>query len=395
MDSSGTGSPADVPVLLQPDLPAVVGAALAQDGVTVSSATAESIIPAGANMTTGGLWRITGTALTSTGPGAQQAGRPFSVIAKLIQSPLRWPGIGVVPAEFRQQLADRYPWRTEVQAYAAGISTALPGNARMPRTFRISEPGDEQILIWMEDVRDGDVLAWTDQKFAEAAYVLGGLAGSKAMDACIAAVADAADASRLRFFLEGVGSQLLIPAIRGDDLWRHPAVARVADAEVVSGLRKIADGSGALVEELASMPQLPMHGDASPQNLLTDNNTGGGSAGFVLIDWGSFGRGATGFDLAQLLAGRVNDGLMPGTDLYRLAPVCVEAYCSGLAEAGTVPDPVAVARGQVAAMAVFSGLFALPLDRLGGPPEPELERLVAGRLEMVRFILDRLQQTAW
>jgi hypothetical protein len=395
VDSSGNGSLVHgVPELLQPDLPAVVGEALGQDDVEVLSAAAESIIPPGANMTTGGLWRVRGTATASAAGGGQEAAQPFSVIAKLTQSPLLWPGIGVVPEEFRQQLAERYLWRTEAQAYAAGISAALPADARMPETFLISELSREQIMIWMEDVRDGGAVAWTDQQFGEAAHALGGLAGSAAMDACIAAVADAADASRLRFFLEGVGAQLLIPAIKGDDVWRHPAVAAVADPGVVSGLRRIADGSGDLVEELAALPQLPMHGDASPQNLLADNHAGEGPARFVLIDWGSFGRGAAGFDLAQLLAGRVNDGLMPGTDLYRLAPLCVEAYCSGMADAGTVPDPVAVARGQVAAMAVFSGLFALPLDRLGGPPEPGLERLVAGRLDMVRFIVDRLKQTA-
>lgn len=394
MVGSGNGFLAHLPELLKPDLPTVVGRALRQDGVKVSGATAESIIPPGANMTTGGLWRITGTALTSTADGGPQAPQPFSVIAKLTQSPLLWPGICVVPEEFRQQLADRYLWRTEAQAYAAEISAALPENARMPGTFLISEPAAEQLLIWMEDVGDGDAPAWTDQQFGEASYVLGGLAGSAAMDACVDVVPDAADASRLRYFLEGVGTQLLIPAIKGDDVWRHPAVAAAADPEVVAGLRSIADRSGSLVEELAALPQLPMHGDASPQNLLAENHAAGGTTRFVLIDWGSFGRGAAGFDLAQLLAGRVNDGLMPGTDLYRLAPLCVDAYCSGMADAGTVPDPAAVARGQAAAIAVFSGLFALPLDRLGGPPEPGLKRLVAGRLDMVRFILDRLEETA-
>lgn len=71
MVGSGNGFLAHLPELLQPNLPTVVGAALGQDGVKVLDATAGSIIPPGANMTTGGLWRITGDALASTAGGPQ------------------------------------------------------------------------------------------------------------------------------------------------------------------------------------------------------------------------------------------------------------------------------------------------------------------------------------
>jgi hypothetical protein len=60
-----------------------------------------------------------------------------------------------------------------------------------------------------------------------------------------------------------------------------------------------------------------------------------------------------------------------------------------MAEAGTEPDPSSVARGHAATMAVFTGLSALPLDQLAAP-RPGLEDVVAGRLDMVRFILGRL-----
>ena len=377
-----------VPSLLRQDLPAVVDAALGRRGMVVTRAQAQSIIPPGANMTTGGLWRIQGTA-QQAGPGNAAEAVPFSVIAKLTQSPLLWPGIQVVPPEFRGQLAERYPWRTEAQAYAAGVSTALPFNARMPEAFRITGLDAQRILIWMEDVDDDGAQGWSDEQFAEAAFVLGGLAGSPDVDACVTAVPDATTSRRLEFFLEGVGTQLLIPAIMDDDVWRHPVVAGAADPAVISGLRSLAGRARNLVNVLVALPQFPMHGDASPQNLLAGASNGGDEA-FILIDWGNFGRGPTGFDLAQLLAGRVNDGDMPGSDLVRLAPLCVDAYCNGMAEAGTEPDASSVARGHAAAMAVFTGLFALPLDQLAAP-RPGLEDVVAGRLDMVRFILGRLE----
>lgn len=102
------GSPFDsgpmVPSLLRQDLPAVADAALGRRGMVVTRAQAQSIIPPGANMTTGGLWRIQGTA-QQAGPGNAAEALPFSVIAKLTQSPLLWHGIQVVPPEFRGQLA--------------------------------------------------------------------------------------------------------------------------------------------------------------------------------------------------------------------------------------------------------------------------------------------------
>ncbi|MDQ1052990.1 hypothetical protein QE394_000918 [Arthrobacter sp. SORGH_AS 212] len=376
-----------VPSLLRQDLPAVVDAALRRRGMVVTWAKTESIIPPGANMTTGGLWRIQGMA-QQAGSGNEAEPAPFSVIAKLTQSPLLWPGIQAVPPEFREQLAERYPWRTEAQAYAAGVSTALPFNARMPEAFRITELDAQRILIWMEDVDDGGAHGWSDEQFADAAFVLGGLAGSPDVDALVTAVPDATTSRRLEFFLEGVGIKLLIPAIMGDDVWQHPVVAGAADPAVISGLRGLAGRARDLVDVVVALPQFPMHGDASPQNLLAGAANGGDEA-FILIDWGNFGRGPAGFDLAQLLAGRVNDGDMPGSDLVRLAPLCVDAYCNGMAEAGTEPDASSVAGGHAAAMAVFTGLSALPLDQLAAP-RPGLEDVVAGRLDMVRFILGRL-----
>ena len=378
------------------DLTAVVGSALGRGGLSLLGVRVESINPPGSNITTGGLWRVSGGAGAGRGAGAGEGSIPFSVIAKLINSPLLWPGIGVVPHEFRQLLADRYPWRTEAQAYSSALNTALPGNARLPNIFRLTELDGQRTLIWMEDVDGRGLDGWTDQHFADAAFVLGSLAGSRDVGACVDDVADATDIQRIRFFLESVASQVFIPAIRSDEVWQHPAVAAAADPELISGLRGLADRSWELMEELAALPQLPAHGDASPQNLLIEAPPSAGTpTRFVMIDWGNFGRTPAGFDLAQLLAGRVNAGLMAGADLYRLSPLCLTAYCDGMADAGAEPERDAVSRGHAAAMALFTGLSALPFDQLGSPPppgpaRPELEQLVAGRLDMARFILDLL-----
>jgi hypothetical protein len=378
-----------IPALLEADLPAVAAASLRRSVTDLAEVQAESITPPGANMTTGGLWRITGTARAHEGDG-RPGDQPFSVVAKLTQSPLLWSGIDVVPPDLREQLGLRYPWRTEAQAYASGLAAALPDVAWMPDAYLITEIDPQRTLIWMADAA-GAAANWSDSEYAHAAYALGRISGSPDVAGCVAQVADATTILRLRFYLEGVGSQLLIPMIQGNDIWQHPAVTGAADEAVITGLRRLADDCWDLMDGLVALPQLPVHGDASPQNLMLRHPAANGSrTGFAVVDWGNFGRGPAGFDLAQLLAGRVNSGDLSGDQLHRLAPLCGEAYCEGMSDAGAEPVPSEVRHGMVAALALFSGLGVLPFDRLGGPPTPGLDDLVAGRLEMARFILGAL-----
>lgn len=389
MDGIDPGPDQRIPALLAADLPAVAAASLRRGVTELAGVQVESITPPGANMTTGGLWRITGT-LPAGADGGVPGDQPFSVIAKLTQSPLLWPGITMVPPDLQEQLHLRYPWRTEAQAYASGLAAALPEVARMPDAYLITEVDPQRTLIWMADVAGGPT-GWADTEYADAAYALGRVAGSPQVAACVAQVADATTILRLRFFLEGMAAQLLIPMIKGDDVWRHPAVAAAADEAVITGLRRLADDCWELMDGLAALPQLPVHGDASPQNLLQRESAANGSrTRFDVVDWGNFGRGPAGFDLAQLLAGRVNSGDLSGDQLGRLAPLCEEAYCAGMSDAGAEPVPSEVRQGMVAALALFSGLGVLPFDRLGGPPGPGLNELVAGRMDMGRFILAAL-----
>ena len=71
-----------------------------------------------------------------------------------------------------------------------------------------------------------------------------------------------------------------------------------------TGLRRdldqLAGRVPAILDVLESLPQLVVHGDASPQNLLVPTD---GSAKFVIIDWTLGGPAAVGDDLGQLLVG--------------------------------------------------------------------------------------------
>ncbi len=364
--------------------------ALGEPSVDLLSASATEISLPMFNMTTGGLWRVAGTAIVPGAGGGVVT--EFSTVLKVIQSPLLWAGIGQIPPDFRDALTQNFPWHTEADVYASNLAEAIPEGGRLPTLYRIEKLDPQRTAIWMEDVHEDPATNWDDARFISAAALLGRLAGSSAVRAAGPEIPRAMDPARLRFFLDGVGSQVLMPSIRGEDLWRTPAVAAVATAPLVAGLRGLADRAYDLVEEIAALPALPAHGDASPQNLLADGATAG-SPNFAVIDWGMYTVACAGFDLGQLLAGWVNQGAMDGSELHRLEPLCLAAYCQGLAESGTnVPETV-VRRGHATSMALFTGLTAVPSQRLAEPDSAELHTFMAGRVAMAGFVLDLLAAT--
>lgn len=377
------------------ELAALAASALGEAAVELLTARAEAIDFPMLNMTTAGLWRIDGTVRASSSRAGNTGGvARFSMVVKVIQSPLLWQGIEQVPEAFRAALAARYPWRTEAQVYASGLGDVMPQGGRLPAVFKIAELDSQRTAIWMEDVADAAMAGWTDRCFADAARFLGRLSGCAGARECLAAIPDASTPEGLRFFVEGVGANVFIPAIQGESLWRHPVVADAADADLIAGLRGLADRAYALVEEIIALPQLPAHGDASPQNLLVEVLPDGPApASFAVIDWGRYGLACSGFDLGQLLSGWVNQGVMAGHELYRLGPVCLEAYCAGLADSGAGVDEASVRRGHAASMAIFTGLSAIPIQKLAEHDSAALRSLVAARADMARFVLDQLAAT--
>ncbi|RKR18648.1 phosphotransferase [Arthrobacter oryzae] len=379
-------------------LAAMAAANLNEPAVQILSARATEITFPMANMTTGGLWRVEGTARAgSRGPERAIAAARFSMVVKLVQSPLLWRGIEKVPPSFRDGLVRYYPWRTEVDVYASDLALAMPTGGRLPQIYNIEELDGQRAAIWMEDIAECPGAEWTDDRFRHAAMLLGRLAGSSEVRNSGPCISSARDADRMRFYLNSVGATVFMPGIRGEDMWKVPAVAEAADRHLIAGLRSLTDRAAQLMEEVIALPAFPAHGDASPQNLLIESNgdVPGGSTNFAVIDWGLYGGACAGFDLGQLLAGWVYQGAMVGTELYRLEPLCLQAYCEGLADGRPDIAESTVRRGHAASMAIFAGLQAIPTQRLAEPDSEELRALVAGRVEMARFVLDLLASTDW
>jgi hypothetical protein len=321
------------------------------------------------NMTTESLHRVTGVI----------GGLPFSLIVKVCRSPLHWPGIAQVPEALREHLASVINWRTELHAYTGVLASTLPEGMAMPVIYLIRELAGDYAAIWMQDVLDGPE-PWDEARFARAAYLLGRFAGTPHKQP---------PAERpLRFFYEGAGRHVFIPRLFSREPEDNPAVAQAVDTALLADLRAFALHVEDYLAELESLPRLRAHGDASPQNLFASNGS------MTAIDWGSYSLQPVGFDLGQLLAGRINSGELRPEALPALAPLVQDAYARGLEDAGAGFPRAVVRRGHVLSMAIFNCLPALAPSELADGDSPALRGRLRRRAGMARFLLDAVRETA-
>lgn len=292
--------------------------------------------------------------------GTTTAGVPWSFFVKSIESPERRPEIGDRAANF--------PWRADLDIYLAGLE--LPEGMRLPRLHHVEDLGEDRYVMWLEDVRTADA-AWDLDRYRSAARLLGELA----------AMHPATGPNEgLRHFLGGPVEEVFLPALRDPDLWRHPLVAAHADPLLRSDLLALAGRIEALVEMVAELPHTLSHGDACPANLLVPAD---GSARFVAIDWSWPWATCAGFDLGQLLVGRAHTGELSPGELPAVHEAIESAYVEG---SGFSADEVAL--GHAATLVLCGAWTALPIERLGDEPTPELHELFHRRAGLARFVAD-------
>ncbi len=360
-------------------LEAMVATLLDEETVSLRSVAVEPVdyeLPA---ITTAGRWWVSGHATTSSGE------MPFRIFVKQVQNWSRSPQFAFVPPEIRDMAAASVPWRTEACIYRSDLADRLPEGLSMARVLAVIDLDELSSAIWLEEVPKHD-WPWDTDRFTRAAYLLGRLAGSSR----VAPLAQIDDHQwTVRDYLHGRFEHQVVPMLHDDELWAHPLLAKAFGTDLRDRMRDALDAVPAWFEELADAPQLVGHGDACPNNLLGSVRPDT----FVLIDFGFWKPLPVGFDLGQLLVGDVQIGRRPADDLAAVDARIVPAYIDGLAAEGYTAESRQVTRLHVLQMVVFTGLSSMPVEHLGAPPSPRLERLAAARAAITTYCLDQIELT--
>jgi hypothetical protein len=361
-------------------LAAMVAAQLGVDEVEVTTSCAELVAYDLEALTTGGRFWVRGTARH----GSTEASYAFFV--KLVQSWARSPLFQFVPDGLREHALAMVPWRREPDVYRSDLGRRLPDGLRLPRAFGVHDVDEMSATVWL-GVVDAEPVHWDVRRHAEAARLLGRLAARED----VAPIAElGAVPQPARTYASGRVEHLVVPAVLGDEVWSHPLVAAAFDTDLRDRLRATVGRLPEMLDELDAMPVGTLHGDACTRNLLVER----GHDGFVLIDFGFWGRGPFGFDLTQLILGEVQMGERPASELPELERVCLDAYVDGMRAEGTEVPERTVGRAHALLALLFTGLSAVPFEHLGEPVTDELLRVARERAAAARFLLDLVDATA-
>ena len=334
------------------------------------------------------LLRATGHALVDDEP------HTWSAFVKVLQSPLAWPYLHVIPEAQREEFIRGFPWRLEIDAHRSSVRSVLPEGLRLPELYDVVEADHLHAALWMEDVRECSA-PWTLESFVRAAELLGELAGRRPLGSDV--IFGDQDHVRipgygLRMYAAGRVTHGARDALRNDAIWHHPAMQAVleetGETTLRSELLEALDRLPEWFERIEAVPATYVHGDASPQNLLRSEDR---PDEFVVIDWGFNSPQAVGFDLGQLLLGLAHAGELDVAGLCATHEAIVPAYCEGLARAGFDATPAEVLTGYVGSMTVRSGFTAMPFESFARPgveDTPELRRRLGERVALTRYVLE-------
>jgi len=306
-----------------------------------------------------------------------------SLFVKVIRAYRHWPGMALMPAELRTQALASDLWRYEADLYADGVGALLPPGLRLPIVHAVTDLGDDHVAIVLEDVRVTDE-PWDTSRFARAAGLLARAAVRITRADALPPSASRVPAAMLELFYVSRLAPVELPAWADDRTWAHPLLAPW-EKELRSDLEALAERIPAILDRLRSLPQLMVHGDPSPQNLLVPVDA---PDTFVAIDWSLGGIAPAGDDLGQLLIGLAHAGQLTANDLPALRETIVDSFQAGLVREGLAIPRADIAYGLDGGVLLRSTFTAVPFPRLSEPMTAELATLVQERLRLTRYLVD-------
>ena len=135
----------------------------------------------------------------------------------------------------------------------------------------------------------------------------------------------------------------------------QPLVARVYPPDVADSIARLWGEREQWLTALDRLPHTLCHQDAFRRNLVARDRPGG-EAETVALDWAFVGISPLGSELAPLIQASVGLLEVAPADAGALEQMCVDAYLTGLADAGWAGDPALVRLGYA-----LSSLLRYPL----------------------------------
>jgi hypothetical protein len=268
-------------------------------------------IHGGGGGSTGGVYRLAGTALDQGKP------VPWSLILKVVAA----PAIAGAPSNWDF-------WKREVFAYSSGILDNLPGALTAPRCIGITDHQPEITWLWLEDICSAHGLRWPLTQYEVSARHLGQLNGGYLAGRPLPLNPWLSN-RWLRGYLEAAAPAIAqFPAVL-----EHGLIRRLYQDSGADRVLKFWADRAKLLDVLDRLPQTFCHLDALRRNLFMRRD-GHDRDETVAIDWAFVGTGPVGQELAALIVGSVLLYEAELDELTDLEETALAGYLQGLHDAG-------------------------------------------------------------
>lgn len=330
--------------------------------------------------TFGIIYRFTGTAQH------KQAAFPWSLVLKVVHNHRDVPIARSDPANLRY-------WKREPLIYRSGFLADLPGNGVAPRCFGVVEQAEDEIWLWLEDVKEAATAAhtaWSLEQYSLTARHLGQFNGGFLTTRPLPTGPAFGRRLLQQQFVEATAFMSTLPAQLDS-----PLVRRFLPPDVLTGLLHLWTEQATLLAAVEQVPQTVCHRDTFRVNLFPRHNAQG-EAQTLIIDWEDVAIGPVGEDLVSLVV--LGLGYK---DVELSAAQAFEArlftnYLTGLQENGWTGDPHRVRLGYASAMIRYAlGLPQVFLPRLINHEQAitsEVEATAAHWGEVLRFVYARIAE---
>jgi hypothetical protein len=280
---------------------------------------------------------------------------PWSLIVKL--SSEANPSGGANPSDWNY-------WKRELEAYQSGLLTRLPAGIAAPRCYGITQVGETDYQIWLEDVRE-TMPVWSLERYGTSARHLGQFNGAYLSGYPLPLEHPWIGYGRTQEWL-GFGEQFResFPVHAQADVNR-----RWLSERSVKRVLKLWAQRHALANALKRLPRCLCHHDTHRGNLLA-RDPAPGQAQTVAIDWMQLGYGVVGQDIVPCIAANLLILKVDVSQASALDALAFAGYVEGLRESGWHGDRRLARLGYTATAALDFGLiWCLIYTNLLGSPE--------------------------